>query len=67
MQALTIKELGQQYFPHSTSKSASTQLVRWLRHNKNLWADLAAAGYLKGQRILTPLQVALVYHHLGEP
>lgn len=67
MQALTIKELGQMYFPNSTSKSAASQLVRWLKFNQKLWVELADAGYRSGQRLLTPRQVGLVFRYLGEP
>ena len=34
------------YFPNSTVKSASTQVVRWIRRNRPLWDALHAAGYL---------------------
>lgn len=64
---LTIKELGQMYFPNSTSKSAGTQLVRWIKYNKYLWQELIEAGYSKGQRLMTPRQVGLIFQYLGEP
>ena len=67
MQARTIKELGQMYFPNSTSKSAASQLVRWLKYNKRLWTELTETGYYSGQRLLTPRQVSLVFQYLGEP
>ncbi len=67
MEAKNIKELGQMYFPNSTVKSASTQVVRWIRRNRPLWDALHAAGYHKGQRLLTPRQVSLVFQYLGEP
>ena len=67
MQALSLKELSLMYFPTSSVKSAGTQLKRWLRYNTALWDDLAVSGYRNGQRLLTPRQVALVFHYLGEP
>ena len=67
MEAKNIKELGQMYFPNSTVKSASTQVVRWIRRNRPLWDALHAAGYHKGQRVFTPLQLEIIIDHLGEP
>lgn len=67
MQALTIKELGQMYFPNSTSKSAGAQFIRWIKFNQQLWLELANAGYRSGQRLMTPRQVSLIYQYLGEP
>lgn len=67
MQALSFKELSLMYFPTSTVKSAGVQFKRWLKYNTALWDDLAGTGYRSGQRLLTPRQVALVFHYLGEP
>ena len=67
MQALSLKELSQMYFPNSSPKSAGTQLLRWLKYNRKLWDELAEAGYTRGQRLLTPRQVELVFRYLGEP
>ena len=67
MKSLSIKELSQMYFPNSTAKSAGTQLMRWLKYNQQLWNELADAGYTRGQRLLTPRQVGLVFRYLGDP
>jgi hypothetical protein len=60
-------ELAQLYFPHITKKSASVQLRRWLILNKKLNASLEETGFVPGQKLLTPRQVALVLEFLGEP
>ena len=60
-------ELALLYFKHIQPKSASTQLARWLRRDEELWEELLLAGYHKGQRLLTPRQVALILEYLGEP
>lgn len=67
MKTLTMKELSIMYFPNSTVKAAGTQLKRWFNYNKELRAALEATGYFDGQRILSPRQVELVFHYLGEP
>ena len=63
----TLTELGSLYFPSSTARSASGQLKRWIRINRQLTDELRQAGYQTGQRYLTPLQVSLIIQHLGEP
>lgn len=67
MKTLSIKEISQMYFPTSTPKSAGAQFKRWLKYNSQLWDELERSGYRNGQRLLTPRQVALVFHYLGEP
>ena len=67
MGSKSIKELGGMYFPDIAAASASRQIVRWMRYNGELWANLLAAGYRPGQRVLTPKQVGLVLAYLGEP
>ena len=67
MRTLSMKELSMMYFPNSTVKSAGAQLKRWINHNKELRTALEDTGYFDGQRLLTPRQVELVFHYLGEP
>lgn len=67
MKALSMSELAILYFPHSSVKSASVQLKRWITYNRALQEELNATGYRNGQRILTPKQVDLIIHYLGEP
>lgn len=67
MKALSMSELAVLYFPHSSVKSASTQLKRWIAYNRTLQDELNATGYRNGQRMLTPKQVDLIVYYLGEP
>ncbi len=60
-------ELAQLYFPNVTKKSASVQLRRWILKNEFLHSKLKGNGFQSCQKILTPLQVAIVIEHLGEP
>lgn len=62
-----LKELAVMYFPNSTVASARNQLKRWFILNHHLMKDLEETGYVNGQRVFTPRQVALIFHHLGEP
>lgn len=64
---LAVKELATMYFPHSTPRSATVQLKRWIRYNKALGRELQEAGYAGMQRLFTPLQVMIIIRHLGEP
>lgn len=61
------QELACLYFPHILPASASTQLSRWINRDEDLLADLRRAGHVKGVRIYTPLMVAILVNHLGEP
>jgi hypothetical protein len=60
-------ELAGLYFPNSTKKSASNQLRRWISGSATLQHELQLAGYHKGQKILTPKQVELIFEYLGMP
>ena len=42
-------------------------LMAWIRLSPSLVAALAATGYRKTQKELTPIQVRLIQEHLGEP
>ena len=60
-------ELAMLYFPHSTKKSASAQLGRWVRQNEKLKMQLCELGYRSRKKILTPSQVKLIVELFGEP
>lgn len=60
-------ELALLYFPNVLPKSASTQLTRWIRRDKELLEALLRAGYFKGQRMYSPLQLSILIDHLGDP
>ena len=67
MGSYSMKELAGLYFPASSPRSATTQLRRWINRNNDLTEALAQTGLKKGQRLLTPRQVALILEYLGEP
>lgn len=67
MGSYSMKELAGLYFPTSSPRAATTQLRRWITLNNELTDALAQTGLTKGQRLLTPRQVALIMEHLGEP
>lgn len=67
MRAITLRELAQQYFPHSTAHSAVTQLRSWVLRNKPLMTRLSELSYKPRQRTLTPLQHEAYLYYLGEP
>ena len=67
MNAIYFSDLAQQYFPRSTSRSASAQLHRWIELNSELKAKLAELHYRPRQRALTPLQHEAIVRYLGEP
>jgi hypothetical protein len=60
-------ELAMLYFPRSTKKSASAQLSRWIKINKPLFSKLNQAGFIKGKRLLTPMQVKIIIENIGTP
>ncbi|MCC8067376.1 MAG: DUF4248 domain-containing protein [Clostridiales bacterium] len=62
----SIQELGILYFRHNTPESASAHLRRWMLQPQ-LYEKLAAAGYRRGQKILTPRQVRIIVDHVGKP
>lgn len=63
----SFKEVAGMYFPGSTAQSASVQLRRWIKLNKQLTDALEETGLVSRQRILTPRQVGLIFEYLGEP
>lgn len=60
-------ELGLLYNPDLQPGSAAQSLKRWIRYNPQLTAALTEAGWRKGQRKFTPLQVQQIVCFLGEP
>ena len=67
MKAIYMSELAQQYFPHSTQRSATSQLHRWIVLNPELTEKLEQLHYVPRQRALTPLQHEAIIELLGEP
>lgn len=67
MNAIYLTDLAQQYFPHSTPRSAVSQLRRWLKLNTDLQRRLDELHFHERQRSLTPLQHAAFIEFHGEP
>ena len=66
IRAYGLQELAMLYFPNSTPQSASNQLRKWMK-KEQLLVKLLEAGYVSGQKILTPRQVEVITGHVGEP
>jgi hypothetical protein len=60
-------ELAMLYFPNSMKRSATVQLRRWIKLNKNLQNSLLDVGFKPGQKLLTPKQVIIIVDFLGNP
>lgn len=60
-------ELAMLYNPTLQPASAANALRRWINYNSKLSAALEEAGWIKGQRKLTPLQSEQMWRFLGEP
>lgn len=61
------QELAILYAPNLTPESAGKRLTMWVKQNHDLSEALQQAGWRRGQRVLTPLQVQRVVEYLGEP
>lgn len=61
------QELAILYAPGLTPHSASQRLTRWVKKNEELYRVLLQAGWVKGNRILSPMQVGIIVKYLGEP
>lgn len=61
------QELAILYAPELTSESAGKRLSKWVAYNPQLTEALQCAGWRKGKKILTPLQVKVLIQYLGEP
>jgi hypothetical protein len=62
-----IWELAQLYFPKISKHSATIQFRRWIRLNEKLQEELKVAGHMWWQKLLTPKQVEITIHFIGEP
>lgn len=61
------QELAILYAPNLTPESAGKRLAMWVKQHPHLTEALQQAGWRRGQRVLTPLQVQRVVEYLGEP
>ena len=59
--------LAASYFPELASHQACNRLRRWIIRCTELHDKLLETGYRPEQRIVTPRQIRLLIHYLGEP
>ena len=60
-------ELALMYFPNISQKSATMQLLKWIRVGDELVGQLEKSGWHPGKKYLTPRQKDYIVGHLGEP
>lgn len=61
------QELAILYAPGITPRAATQRLTLWVKNIPDLIESLKEKGWVKGQRLLTPVQVKLIVDYLGEP
>ena len=64
---MSKSELAMAYAPCLTPQGAVNRLIDWIRHNPELVEALDRTGYRKTQKLLTSLQVRIIFSYLGEP
>lgn len=64
---MSKSELAMAYAPNLTPQGAVNRLMDWIRHNPELLDALEHTGYRKQQKLLTSLQVRIIFSYLGEP
>ncbi len=67
VQPMSKSELAMAYAPFLTTKGAVNRLMEWIHHNPELTEALDRTGYRKQQKLLTSLQVRIIFSYLGEP
>ena len=67
VQTYSKQQLACLYFPDAAPRTAVNHLVAWITKCKQLSEALTQTGYQKTDKLLTPKQVALIAHYLGEP
>ena len=60
-------ELALQYFANISQKSATMQLLKWVRVSRTLVDQLEESGWHQGKKYRTPRQKDYIVQHLGEP
>ena len=60
-------ELALMYFPNISQKSATMQLLKWIRVSDELVGQLEKKGWHPGKKYLIPRQKDYIVGHLGEP
>jgi len=67
MQVRSKGEIAALYMPDSSVETARAYLSSWIKHNANLSDELKATGYTPRAKLLTPKQIRIIFHYLGEP
>ena len=67
VQPMSKSELAMAYAPNLTQQGAVNRLMDWIHHNSELVEALDRTGYRKTQKLLTSLQVRIIFSYLGEP
>ena len=67
VRSMSKSELAMAYAPNLTTQGAVNRLMDWIRHNPELTEALLRTGYRKSQKLLTSLQVRIIFSYLGEP
>lgn len=65
--AMGVTEFALLYFPDCAPEIAYKRMWVWIHTSRGLKEKLAAAGWVKFQKLYTPKQVACLVDHLGEP
>ena len=61
------KELALRYYPDDLPYRASDKLRQQIASTPHLLDDLLKTGYRKEQKMLSPIQIQIIYNHLGCP
>lgn len=67
LKAYGWQELAILYAPCITPRAATRRLTLWVINNPHLSDILKRNGWVKGQHLLTPVQVKVIVDFLGEP
>ncbi len=63
----SFSEIASLYFPSDYSSSCVRSLRGFIRNHPVVLAELLEAEYNERDKILTPLQVAVIVRHMGRP
>lgn len=67
MSCLHTSELAILYFPNMDKESARRNFTKMIRKNAKLHNELISVGWSTNLRIITPLQLNIIYAFLGKP
>lgn len=67
MPYLSKQQLACMYHPDVSQRTAINAFRRSLSETPGLMAALEAANYKRTQKLLSPLQVSIIFSFIGEP